>query len=74
MSKTKEELKALKEEIEAVNKKLAELSEEELKTVTGGDDVALRTCLICGKVFPDVSQCAYHMNQCVASRYSNNDQ
>ena len=34
--KTKEELTALKEEIESVNKKLAELSEGELQSVTGG--------------------------------------
>ena len=34
--KTKEELNALKEEVETLNKKLAELSEEELATVTGG--------------------------------------
>ena len=35
--KTKEELKALKEEVEALNsKKLAELSEDELKQVAGG--------------------------------------
>lgn len=34
--KTKEELNALKEEVKAVNKKLAELSEEELAEVTGG--------------------------------------
>ena len=34
--KTKEELNALKEEVEALNKKLAELSEEELVQVTGG--------------------------------------
>ena len=34
--KTKEELNALKEEVEAVNKKLAELSEDELMQVTGG--------------------------------------
>lgn len=34
--KTKEELNAIKEEVEMLNKKLAELSEEELKTVTGG--------------------------------------
>ena len=37
MSKSKEELKALKEEVEAVNEKLVELTEEELKQVTGGD-------------------------------------
>ena len=34
--KTKEELNALKEEVEALNKKLAELSEEELSQVSGG--------------------------------------
>lgn len=34
--KTKEELNTLKEEIEALNKKLAELSEDEMEQVTGG--------------------------------------
>ena len=34
--KSKEELNTLKEEVEMLNKKLAELSEEELKQVTGG--------------------------------------
>lgn len=34
--KTKEELNALKKEIEALNKKLAELTEDELMKVTGG--------------------------------------
>ena len=37
MAKTKEELNALKEEFETVNKKLVELSEDELKQVTGGN-------------------------------------
>ena len=36
MSKTKEELNALKEEVEALNRKLHELTEEELEQVTGG--------------------------------------
>ena len=36
MKKTKEELNALKEEVEALDKKLRELTEEELKQVTGG--------------------------------------
>ena len=35
--KTSEELKALKEELETLNKKLAELTEEELEQVSGGD-------------------------------------
>ena len=34
--KTKEELNALKEEVETVSKKLAELTEEELAQVSGG--------------------------------------
>ena len=34
--KTKEELSAIKEEVEAVYKKLAELSEDELAQISGG--------------------------------------
>ena len=34
--KTKEELNAIKEEVEALNRKLRELTEEELEQVTGG--------------------------------------
>ena len=34
--KTKEELNALKEEVETLNKKLCELNEEELAQITGG--------------------------------------
>ena len=36
MSKTKEELNAIKEDVETVNKKLRELTDEELAQVTGG--------------------------------------
>ena len=36
--KTKEELNALKEEVETVNKKLAELTDEELEQVSGGQN------------------------------------
>lgn len=36
--KTAEELNALKEEIETLNTKLLELSEEELKVVIGGQE------------------------------------
>ena len=38
--KTKEELNALKEEVETVNKKLSELTKEELEQVAGGGDPA----------------------------------
>ena len=34
--KSKEELNAIKEEVETVSKKLRELTEEELEQVTGG--------------------------------------
>ena len=34
--KTQEELNVIKEEVEALNKKLVELTEDELKQVTGG--------------------------------------
>ena len=37
--KTKEELNALKEEVETLNKKLAELTEDELRLVAGGTEV-----------------------------------
>ena len=36
MSKSKEELDALKEEVESVNEKLQELTDEEIAQVTGG--------------------------------------
>ena len=35
--KTKEELNALKKEVESLNRKLRELTEEELAQVVGGD-------------------------------------
>ena len=38
--KTKEELNALKEEVKALNKKLNELTEDELAQVTGGESSA----------------------------------
>ena len=36
MAKTKEELNEIKKEVEALNKKLAELTDEELAQVSGG--------------------------------------
>ena len=36
--KSKEELNIIKEEVETLNKKLQELTEEELEQVTGGVD------------------------------------
>ena len=49
--KTPEELKELKEEVETLNKKLAELAEEELKQVTGGGSGAkYDSCPNCGSI------------------------
>ena len=49
--KTKEELNALKEEIETLKKKLAELTGEELEQVTGGvgDGDDDDRCPFCGR-------------------------
>ena len=41
--KTKEELNALKEEVETLNKKLAELTEEEFAQVSGGATGGLKS-------------------------------
>ena len=50
--KTKEELNALKEEVEALNKKLAELTDEELAQVAGGSvEMEIRVCEECGTEF-----------------------
>ena len=38
MSKSKEELNAIKEDVETLNNKLTELTDDELKQVTGGED------------------------------------
>ena len=59
--KTKEELNALKEEVEALNRKLHELTEEELKQVSGGLGLPFMKkkklyCVECGYVvctFPE---------------------
>ena len=48
--KTKEELNALKEEVKALNKKLRELTDEELAQVTGGEYLPTRLCPNCYKV------------------------
>lgn len=41
MAKTKEELEQIKKEYEEFNNKLKELSEEELKQVTGGGETTI---------------------------------
>ncbi len=46
--KTKEELNALKKEVETVSKKLAELNDDELEQVTGGAYEGGDICFLCG--------------------------
>ena len=54
--KTAEELNALKNEVETLNKKLAELSEEELAQVCGGMETFI--CPYCGCLLPSKSKVA----------------
>ena len=49
--KSKEELNALKEEVETLNQKLAELTEEELAQVSGGEN-EYKICPYCGLYLP----------------------
>lgn len=56
--KTQEELKALKEEVEALNKKLAELTEEDLAQVTGGTNSAPCGCASCN--YSSKESCMYY--------------
>ena len=49
--KTKDELNTLKEDVETLNKKLAELTEEELEQVSGGEDSFIWMCKHCGTPF-----------------------
>ena len=51
MAKTKEELNALKEEVETVNEKLTDLTEEELTQVSGGEN-EYKICPYCGLYLP----------------------
>ena len=51
--KTAGELKTLKEELEALNKKLAELTEEELKQVAGGN-LFYEYCPNCGSKLMEI--------------------
>ena len=53
MSKTKEELNAIKEEVETVSKKLHELTPEELEQVTGGWIAAIKSA---GAQFASVTE------------------
>ncbi len=50
--KTKEELNAIKEEVETLNKKLAELTEEELKQVNGGHEVDFGSYEVAKVIYP----------------------
>ena len=59
MSKSKEELNVIKEEVETVSKKLQELTEEELEQVAGGVE---RLAVSCEHVYePDVADLIFHL-------------
>ena len=79
--KTKEELKALKEEVETLNKKLAELTDEELAQVTGGkgagegDHVASKQgwfCAVCNEVTTSNEEAAANGYHCKVCNYKFN--
>ena len=56
--KTKEELKALKEEVETLNKKLAELTDEEQEQVSGGTNYPPCGSPVCNYASKEV--CTYY--------------
>ena len=49
--KTQEELNTLKEEVETLNNKLSELSEEEMEQLSGG--MGTKICPFCGCSLPE---------------------
>ena len=61
--KTKEELNALKEEVETVSRKLHELTEEELAQVAGGlieADTEIKVCPFCGTKYKGIHVCDWN--------------
>ena len=54
--KTEQELNELKKEVEVLNKKLKNLSEEELKKVTGGSDSIVNTQQYEYHIYKDTTQ------------------
>ena len=67
--KTKEEMNALKEEVEPLNKKLSELTEEELKPVTGGTHVTKRFCPHSSGCTTAPADCSVHFGTNHSSPY-----
>ena len=57
MSKSKEELNEIKEEVEALNEKLQELTEEEIAQVTGGGVFA--HCVGAGRLGAEIDHYPY---------------
>lgn len=60
--KTKEELDALKNEYNALNAKLAELSNDELKEITGGSGNGVTTRMRCDVCGMELSWAGDYMN------------
>lgn len=69
--KTKEELNALKNEVEALKKKLAELNEDELKQVVSGRGQYMSmTCSCCKRTFnADISMMTVICPHCGMTHY-----
>ena len=71
--KESEELNGLKEDVKAINKKPAEMSDEEIEQISGGFAPAERRCPVCGtllmwEVLDDDSE-IYHCFSCGKIRY-----
>ena len=65
MIKTQEELNAIKEEFETLNKKLSELTDEELKMVCGGEGSGKRP----GPGEVKCAYCEYIVNEADLSKH-----
>ena len=63
--KTKEELNALKEEVETQNKKLHELDDEQLAQVAGGVGDERETKMKCSNCGYQKEVAGYHVNETV---------
>ena len=67
--KSKEELNVLKEEVETMNKKLLELTDEELENVGGGEMfiINMYRCQKCDRIFNRRGYASYVICECGGS-------
>ena len=71
MAKTQEELNAIKEEVETMDKKLDELTEKDIEDVNGAGMLAINMyrCHKCGKCFFQRGVTSYAICECGGSAY-----